>query len=117
MGIKDKRVLQIIKMMLKAGVLYECEVNEEGTMQGGIISPLLANVYLDIMDEWITKQWEYKRTDHKFVQDSAKRRALKRTNLVPGFLVRYADDFVIITDSRAHAEFWKASLQEFLEKR
>lgn len=116
MGIKDKRVLQIIKMMLKAGVLYECEVNEEGTMQGGIISPLLANVYLDIMDEWITKQWEYKRTDNKFVQDSAKRRALKRTNLVPGFLVRYADDFVIITDSRAHAEFWKASLQEFLEK-
>ena len=44
MGIKDRRVLQIIKQMLKAGVLDECEVNEEGTMQGGIISPLLANV-------------------------------------------------------------------------
>ena len=115
MGIKDRRVLQIIKQMLKAGVLDECEVNEEGTMQGGIISPLLANVYLDIMDEWITKQWELKHTEHAYIQDSAKRRALKKTNLVPGFLVRYADDFVIITDSREHAEFWKASLQTFLE--
>ena len=115
MGIKDRRVLQIIKQMLKAGVLDECEVNEEGTMQGGIISPLLANVYLDIMDEWITKQWELKHTEHAYIQDSAKRRALKKTNLVPGFLVRYADDFVIITDSREHAEFWKASLQAFLE--
>ena len=115
MGIKDRRVLQIIKQMLKAGVLDECEVNEEGTMQGGIISPLLANVYLDIMDEWVTKQWELKHTEHAYNQDSAKRRALKKTNLVPGFLVRYADDFVIITDSREHAEFWKASLQAFLK--
>ena len=115
MGIKDRRVLKIIKQMLKAGVLDECEVNEEGTMQGGIISPLLANVYLDIMDEWVTKQWELKHTEHAYNQDSAKRRALKKTNLVPGFLVRYADDFVIITDSREHAEFWKASLQAFLE--
>lgn len=85
-------MLQIIKQMLKAGVLDECEVNEEGTMQGGIISPLLANVYLDIMDEWVTKQWELKNTTHKYNQDSAKRRALKKTRLVPGFLVRYADD-------------------------
>lgn len=115
LGIKDRRVLQILKQMLKAGVLDECEVNEEGTMQGGIISPLLANAYLDIMDEWITKQWELKETTHKYVQDSAKRRALKKTRLVPGFLVRYADDFVIITDSRIHAEFWKTTLKEFLE--
>jgi len=49
MGIKDRRVLQIIKAMLKAGVMDECEVNTEGTPQGGLISPLLANVYLDIM--------------------------------------------------------------------
>ena len=40
---------------------------------------------------------------------------LFRSRLVPGFLVRYADDFVIITDSREHAEFWKSSLKEFLE--
>jgi RNA-directed DNA polymerase len=40
-GIKDRRVLQIIKAMLKAGIAGECEVNEYGTPQGGILSPLL----------------------------------------------------------------------------
>lgn len=55
MGVKDRRVLQIIKAMLKAGVMDACKDNEEGTPQGGLISPLLANVYLDMMDEWITK--------------------------------------------------------------
>ena len=39
MGVKDRRVLQIIKAMLKAGVMGECEVNTEGTPQGGLISP------------------------------------------------------------------------------
>jgi group II intron reverse transcriptase/maturase len=45
MGIHDKRILMLIKKMLKAGIFHEIEVNELGTPQGGIISPLLANVY------------------------------------------------------------------------
>jgi len=115
MGVKDRRVLQIIKVMLKAGVMDETEVNEEGTPQGGLISPLLANVYLDIMDEWITKQWETKKMRHTYVSSSGKYRALRQTKLIPGFLVRYADDFVIVTDTRTHAESWKAQLQVFLQ--
>ncbi len=114
MGVKDRRVLQIIKAMLKAGVMDECEVNEEGTPQGGLISPLLANIYLDIMDEWITNQWENKKTRHPYVQSQGKYFALRKTALLPGYLVRYADDFVIITDTRAHAESWKTRLQNFL---
>lgn len=82
MGIKDRRVLQIIKAMLKAGVMEECAVNEEGTPQGGLISPLLANVYLDIMDEWVSKQWENKRTRHQYVQTRAGTRSCARKPLL-----------------------------------
>ncbi len=117
MGIRDRRVLQIIKAMLKTGVMDECEVNEEGTPQGGLISPLLANVYLDIMDEWITKQWEIKKTKYPFSKPYRKYKGLRRTALIPGFLVRYADDFIIITDTRAHAEDWKNRLQIFLHSK
>lgn len=118
MGIKDRRVLQIIKAMLKAGVMGECEQNEEGTPQGGLISPLLANVYLDMMDEWISKQWEKKKTQFPYKNQGIKGDALrKRTALTPGYLVRYADDFVIVTDTRAHAEEWKARLQAFLHSK
>ena len=117
-GVKDRRVLQIIKAMLKAGVMDVCRVNEDGTPQGGLISPLLANVYLDMMDEWITKQWEGKRTRHPYKNRGSKSGALrKRTTLTPGYLVRYADDFVIITDTRAHAMEWKARLQTFLQEK
>ena len=118
MGVKDRRVLQIIKAMLKAGVMDECEVNEEGTPQGGSVSPLLANVYLDMMDEWVTKQWEAKKTRYQYSTASCKLTAMrKRTDLNPGYLVRYADDFVIVTDTRAHAESWKARLQSFLQNK
>lgn len=41
----------------------------------------------------------------------------KKTTLVPGYLVRYADDFIIATDTRAHAEDWKARLQSFLQEK
>jgi group II intron reverse transcriptase/maturase len=93
MGVKDRRVIQIIKAMMKAGVIGECEVNEDGVQQGGVLSPLLANVSLDILDEWITCQWENKTTRHAYTEHDSKLRALRiQSNLIPGYLVRYADD-------------------------
>ena len=62
MGVRDQRVLMIIKAMLKAGIMGEISENPLGTPQGGIISPLLANVYLHSMDEWIAREWENKKT-------------------------------------------------------
>jgi RNA-directed DNA polymerase len=73
--ISDQRVLKLIKGWLKAGVMvgskYE-ETGEIGTPQGGVISPLLANIYLHSFD--------------KMFQQSG----------IPGTLVRYADDLVIL---------------------
>ena len=107
-----------LKSMLKAGIMDECDVNEDGTPQGGILSPLLANVYLDILDEYVAKQWINKKTVHQYTRQESKTHALKaRSNLIPGVLVRYADDFVIITDSREHAHFWKERIGHFLEKK
>lgn len=115
MGIKDRRILQIIKAMLKAGIVGECEINEEGTQQGSIISPLLANAYMDMLDEWLSNQWENKSTNFNYSIQWGKMSALrKRSNLIPAYLVRYADDFCVITDSREHANFLKCKIQEFL---
>ena len=69
------------------------------------------------MDEWITKQWEIKKTEYPFSKPYRKYKGLRRTALIPGFLVRYADDFIIITDTRAHAEDWKKRLQIFLHSK
>jgi RNA-directed DNA polymerase len=115
MGIKDRRILQIIKAMLKAGIVGECQINEDGTQQGSIISPLLSNAYMDMLDEWLANQWENKSTKFNYSIQWGKMSALReRTNLIPAYLVRYADDFCVITNSREHAQFLKNKIQEFL---
>lgn len=118
MGIKDRRVLMIIKAMLKAGVLDEIEVNNVGAVQGGNLSPLIANLYLDMFDEWVTKQWTYKKTRYPYKNEYVARRVLKRdTKLQSAYLVRYCDDWVILTDTKANAEKWKDRIEKFLREK
>ncbi|MGG1124325.1 reverse transcriptase/maturase family protein [Brevibacillus laterosporus] len=91
--------------------------NPIGTPQEGILSPLLANVYLDIFDQWVSKQWEGKETKHTYSRQSEKLRAIKTTKLHPAYLVRYADDWVLIIKSQEQALKWKERITNYLQKR
>ena len=101
-GIRDKKVLSIINKMLKAEIEGE-GIPEKGTPQGGILSPLLANIVLNELDWWISNQWETKptRVDYKLKRNRTD--SLKKTSLKPCYIVRYADDFKIFTNSYENA--------------
>ena len=81
--ISDRRVLKLLRQWLAAGVMEEGRwtATGAGTPQGGVISPLLSNIYLHVLD----RVWE-DRCAHL------------------GTLVRYADDFVVMCDTRAAVE-------------
>lgn len=115
MGIRDRRVLMVIKQMLEAGILNECETNELGTPQGGIISPLLANAYLHRLDMWITREWYNKKTRKSFVSQSSKVSTLKHhSTLKPAYLIRYADDWIVVCRNKTDAEKWKYRIGKYL---
>jgi RNA-directed DNA polymerase len=100
--IADKRVLALVKAFLKAGILTERDTAQDsitGTPQGGILSPLLANVALSVLDEHFAKI-------PGGPQTSPKRRFTRRQKGLPNYrLIRYADDFVVlVSGTRAHTE-------------
>jgi len=90
--IGDRRVLGLVKAFLRAGILTEDGLDRTtitGTPQGGILSPLLANIALSVLDEHFAKKWE--------LLGPAWTRAKLRRQGVPVYkIVRYADDFVIM---------------------
>lgn len=99
--IRDKGVLRLVKTFLRAGVLTERGLNRKtitGTPQGGILSPLLANIALSVLDEHFTAKWE--------ALGPPWTRAKHRRAGVPAMkLIRYADDFVVMVNgSRNDAE-------------
>ena len=87
--IGDKRVLGLVKAFLKAGILTEDGVERDtitGTPQGGILSPLLANIALSVLDEYFTERQG----------DSNARKRRRYHGLANYRLIRYADDFVVM---------------------
>ena len=97
----DKRVLGLVKAFLKAGVLTTEGTEQEtitGTPQGGILSPLLANIALSALDDHFEAAWQAMGT-------SSQRSYRRRKGLATYRLVRYADDFVVlVSGTRADAE-------------
>lgn len=99
--IRDKRVLGWVKAFLAAGILTEEGLNRgtyTGTPQGGILSPLLANIALSVLDEHFARKWEALGPEWT----RAKRRRAGEPVMK---LVRYADDFVVMVHgTRDNAE-------------
>ena len=94
--IGDKRVVRLIQKWLAAGVLEDGKRvrSEVGTVQGGSVSPLLANIYLHyVLDLWV-QQWRKKQA---------------RGDMV---IVRFADDFVVGFEHRQEAERFLAEIRE-----
>jgi len=99
--IADKRVLRLIRGLLKAGILGEDQITRAtrtGTPQGGILSPLLANIALSGLDRHFRAKWD------SYGPDWARRKRRQRGEPVMR-LIRYADDFVVLVHgNRADAE-------------
>src|SRR5262249_34105076 len=97
--IGDRKVLALVKAFLKAGVMTTIGDREDthtGTPQGGILSPLLANIALSVLDEHFDQQWRQSMaTWHQ-------RDRRRRQGLGSWKLIRYADDFVVVVNGQRH---------------
>jgi RNA-directed DNA polymerase len=108
--IADERLLSLIWAFLKAGYMEEGKLHapKVGTPQGGIASPLLANVYLHEMD----LHWQ-ERYNSMSTRQRERRRKEGKGNVQ---LVRYADDFLVLTNGpKAEAEALKEEFGDFLQ--
>lgn len=93
--LSDRRMLKLLRQWLEAGVMDEGTVERTvaGTPQGGVISPLLSNIYLHVLDTlWM------------------------RHSAPLGTLVRYADDFVVMCRTRRDCEQAEARIKEILKR-
>ncbi len=107
----DKRVLLLVKAFLKAGILSADGTligSVTGTPQGGILSPLLANVALSALDDHFADKWQATGT-------GSQRLRLRKRGGATYRLVRYADDFVVMVHgTREHAEALRAEVTQVL---
>ena len=105
----DKDILNLIWKFLKSGVMEGrlFKRTEAGVPQGGIISPLLANIYLDQFDQWAANRWNL---------SYYARQRRRQTGLGNYKMVRYADDFIVASNGTlAEVEATKQDIQHFLE--
>ena len=93
--VKDKRVLALVKAFLKSGILTELgelQDTHTGTPQGGIASPLLANIALSVLDEYLHGPWQ----PGGSMSTSSRREGRRAKGLPRWRIIRYCDDFVVM---------------------
>ena len=116
-GIHDKRVIKMIQQMLKAGYIESGTLNDTnlGTMQGGILSPLLSNVYLNDFDWFVGRMYmePHRQCKHK-CNDT---RRLKWSGVTPKYNFRFADDWVILTSTEQEAYRLKRMLTKYFRNK
>ena len=131
MGIHDRQLIFIIRRILKAPIRMPdgtTIIPDRGTPQGGIISPLLANIVLNELDRWVESQWQnnpvavergrYRiiRKDEVF-DKSHGYRAMRKTRLKEMYIVRYADDFRIFCRNKEDAVKTKEAVTAWMAER
>lgn len=130
LGIRDKKLLCIIKEMLKAPIVMpdgKVVYPTKGTPQGGILSPLLSNIVLNELDWWITSQWEEMPTKYQYKceirPNGTKNKspiygALRNTSkLKEVYIIRYADDFKLFCRKKSDAEKVFIAVKHWLKER
>ena len=131
LGIHDKTLIFIIKRILTAPIKMPdntTELPDKGTPQGGIISPLLANIVLNELDWWIASQWEENPIaisrgreriigKTKVFDKSHGYRIMKNTEMKEMHIIRYADDFRIFCRTKEDAVRTKEAVTEWIEER
>ena len=130
LGIQDKNLLCLIGKMLKAPIEDKGErfVPDKGTPQGGVLSPLLANIVLNELDWWIASQWEEMPVHHVLPSDTYSNKngtlnkgnlykKLRKSKLKECHIIRYADDFKIFCKTYGEAIRLKYAVEEWLMDR
>jgi group II intron reverse transcriptase/maturase len=129
LGIQDKELIYVLKQILKTPVKLEngqVVTPERGTPQGGILSPLLANIVLNELDWWIASQWENNPViSHYKVQTNRNGtpnkgnayHEMRKTNLKEMHIVRYADDLRIFCRTRSEANRVLIATTKWVQKR
>jgi len=131
LGIHDKTLIFIIKRILTAPIKMPDNTTvlpDKGTPQGGIISPLLANIVLNELDWWIASQWEENPIaisrgreriigKTKVFDKSHGYRIMKNTEMKEMHIIRYADDFRIFCRTKEDAVRTKEAVTAWIEER